>query len=204
MCVEYERTIALTRLAEFYQDENPSFVWSGVLPDPSDPQTHIRVGGSAAIVGIGSRELVGKMMTWGWTQGRQIFFNLKSEDRDVPHEHRILIPATGYYEYTEPMEPRIAGSEKHLFTVKDEEWFWIAGIVREGRFAMLTAKARPEVKPFCKRQMCVLRPSKGVDWLTLAWSLDELVQQGPRLNVRTHYESAKFAYPAQPRRHSDS
>jgi len=47
-----------------------------------------------------------------------------------------LIVATGFYEYTAPEAPKIKLKDQHFFTMKGEEWFWVAGIVKDNCFTM--------------------------------------------------------------------
>lgn len=57
--------------------------------------------------------------------------------------------------------------DKHLFTLADEPWFWIAGLVKEGAFAMLTTSPGPDIAPYHDRQIVVLPRAEGLDWLNL-------------------------------------
>ncbi len=54
-----------------------------------------------------------------------------SEGRDFSKSERVLIPATGFYEYTAPGKAEDKTQDRHLFTLKGEDWFWIAGIAKE-------------------------------------------------------------------------
>jgi putative SOS response-associated peptidase YedK len=92
-------------------------------------------------------------------------FNFKSEGRDFSRNDRCLIPADGFYEFTTPADPAKKRKDKHLFTLAGEPWFWIAGIVKEGAFTMLTTAPGPDVAPIHDRQIVVLPIARGLDWL---------------------------------------
>lgn len=91
-----------------------------------------------------------------------------SEGRDFSKSDRVLIPATGFYEYTAPANKKVKLKDQHFFTLRGREWFWIAGIVKENCFAMLTTEPGPDIKPYHDRQICLLAPEAGMDWLRLS------------------------------------
>ena len=139
--------------------------------------------------------LAGEMMSWGWQDGRQVIFNLRSENCHFSEATRALILATGFYEYSEPTE--VESRERYLFTMRAEQWFWIAGVIREGRFSMLTTRPGPDVKPYHKRQPCLLPPMMGFDWLTSGRPQEELLRPSPKrtLMVRTaHADHTRYQF----------
>ena len=81
----------------------------------------------------------------------------------------------------------------------------MAGIVKHGCFTMLTTKAGPDVKPYCKRQPCILSPSEGLDWLALMRPQKNLLRSRSRgtLTARTKYETTASLYKAQLPRQAD-
>jgi putative SOS response-associated peptidase YedK len=196
MCIEYElRTEAFQAALPFFRQELP-LAWAGPEPDPSN--FRVRVGNRGAVVRRDGDRLTGEMMIWGWEEGRQIIFNLRSEGKDFAQDQRVLILVTGYYEYTEPMEPMVLGHEQHFFTMKGERWFSLAGIAVENRFSLLTTKASPDNKRFRKRQACVLSPSAGLAWL--GCPQPEMLRPGEAgtMSVRTVYGAKTFAIPGGP------
>lgn len=58
--------------------------------------------------------------------------------------------------------------DRHLFRLRDAEFFWGAGIVKDDCFAMLTTAPGRDLIPYHNRQVCVLPAVAGMDWLTLA------------------------------------
>jgi putative SOS response-associated peptidase YedK len=193
MCIEYElRTEAFQAALPFFRQELP-FAWAGPEPDPS--KFLIRVGNRGAVIRREGDRLIGEMMIWGWEEGRQVIFNLKSEGRDFAQDRRVLILATGYYEYTEPMEPMVLGHEQHFFSMKGERWFSLAGIAVGNCFSLLTTKASFDVKRYRRRQACALSPSAGLEWLTPGRPHHEILGPGGpgTMSVRTLYGAETFA-----------
>ena len=87
---------------------------------------------------------------------------------------RCLIPADGFYEFTdpEPPAPKRARKTKWLFTMAGAPWFCIAGLIRPGAaadgadaFAMLTTEPGPDVAPIHARQVVVLGSEDWARWL---------------------------------------
>ncbi len=103
------------------------------------------------------------MMTWAWLQGKKPIFNFVSERQDFFQTDRCLILATSFHEYTAPEErkPKIKLQDQHQFKLKGEEWFWIAGIVKEDLFTMLTVAPGPDIALYRDRQIVVLPPEGG-------------------------------------------
>ena len=195
MCFEYELREDTFQAALPFLRQTMPFAWAGPEPDPA--KFRIRVGDQGGVVKLDGGRLVGERMTWGWEDGRQIVFNLKSEDVDFFGGQRIGVLAEGYCEYTEPMEPRILGHERHFFTMRRESWFVLAGVARSGRFCLLTSKAGPDVRPYRSRQACALPPSALLDWLKLGRPRDDMLRPGPvrTMRVRTSYGASTFAIP---------
>jgi putative SOS response-associated peptidase YedK len=132
--------------------------------------------------------LEGEMMTWAWLQGKRPVFNFVSEGRDFSETDRRPILAPSFYEYTAPQErkPTITLQDQHQFTLKGDEWFWIAGIVKQDCFTMLTAEPGPDIAPFHDRQIVILRSNRGMGWLNLSRPHSELLRalSGRRLIIR--------------------
>lgn len=86
------------------------------------------------------------MTTWAWKSptGKPVF-NFRSDGRSFANSVRCLIPADGFYEFT---EPKAQGKKtKWLFTMAGQPWFWIAGIIKDGAFAMLRPNQAPTSRP---------------------------------------------------------
>src|SRR6185437_6968564 len=78
-----------------------------------------------------------ELLPWAWEDRGHYLFNLCVEKRSLGKSIRCLIAATGFYIYTMPTHPG-QQQDQHLFRLKGRDWFWIAGIIRHGAFAMLT------------------------------------------------------------------
>jgi putative SOS response-associated peptidase YedK len=124
----------------------------------------IRITDMAPIVrGIegprGSAELINRRWGWSGPKGKAVY-NFRSEGRGFS-THRRLILADGFYEFTDPAEPKQKRLDKWLFTMAHHRWFCIAGIWRESpsgeAFTMLTMGAGPDVAPYHHRQIIPLQ-----------------------------------------------
>jgi putative SOS response-associated peptidase YedK len=152
-----------------------------------DAQPAIRIRDSAFVV-RGDREgLEGTMMTWAWPGPRGApVFNFRSEGRDFSRSDRVLVLADGFIEHTSPAAG-VKLKDRHLFTMAAEPWFWIAGIVRDGCFSLLTTAPGPDVAPYHDRQIVTLAPSEGMAWLNLSQPEQAILRPSPAgsLQVRT-------------------
>ncbi|HEX5378572.1 MAG TPA: SOS response-associated peptidase family protein [Phenylobacterium sp.] len=191
MCNEYAREQTLEEMARAFGEVEvlPPFEWSdGRLPNDTEAKSSIRISDAAPVVRLAGDRLTGAMTTWAWRapNGRPVF-NFQSEGRDFSHSDRVLVPATGFYEYTAPAAPKVKLKDRHIFTLKGEPWFWIAGIARDGAFTLLTAEPGADVAPYHDRSIITLAPAAGLDWLTLSRPAADILKAPPagRLAVRT-------------------
>jgi putative SOS response-associated peptidase YedK len=173
MCNDYAREIEMGRVIAAMEEMKgiPPFSYTGGrIPNDAAPTQHIKIRDKGMVIRLHEDRLEGEMMTWAWLQGKKPVFNFVSEGREFSNTDRCLILATSFYEYTAPEErkPKIKLQDQHQFSLKGEEWFWIAGIVKQDCFAMLTAAPGPDIKPFHDRQIVVLRPDAGMEWLQLS------------------------------------
>ncbi len=159
----------------------PPFSWlGGRIPNDLDSTASVRIRDTAPIFRLQQDQLVAEMATWAWLTPRgKPVFNFVSEERDFTHSDRVLILTTGFYEYTDPATPSVKLENKHLFSRPGEDWFWIAGIVKQGCFTMLTAAPGPDVAPYHDRQIVTLSAAAGLDWLKLSWPQHKLLQTPP-------------------------
>lgn len=183
MCNEYARKQSLDELTKLFGavDGLPPFEWEdGRLPNDLDGKESVRVSDVAPILRLKEGRLVGSMTPWSWKapNGRPVF-NFQSEGRDFSRIDRVLIPASGFYEHTTAEHPKAKLKDRHLFTLTGEPWFWIAGLARDGAFAMLTTQPGPDVAPYHDRGIVPLRPAAGLEWLTLARPEREILQPPP-------------------------
>ncbi|WP_312204494.1 SOS response-associated peptidase family protein [Brevundimonas sp.] len=144
-----------------------------------------RIGDRAPIVVAGENGLQLEMTPWAWKAptGRPVF-NFRSDGRSFAGSTRCLIPADGFYEFT---EPKVQGKKtKWLFTMAGQPWFWILGIIKDGAFAMLTTEPGPDLAPYHDRQIVLLPQDAGVHWLDLSAAQDMMLAPCPAgsLDVR--------------------
>lgn len=189
MCNEFQRHKLLTAaIEEFDRRSLPLFKWhDGLIPNLG-AQPSIKIRDSAVIVRLADGTLSGSTATWAWPGPRGApVFNFRSEGRDFSRSDRVLILADGFFEYTTPASPKVKLKDRHLFTMPGEDWFWIAGVVRDGCFTMLTTAPGPDVAPYHDRQVVTLGLEAGMEWLALSRPESELLRPSPpgALTVRT-------------------
>jgi putative SOS response-associated peptidase YedK len=184
MCNDYAREIELGRVLKAFKELEhlPPFAWhEGRTPNDIAPQPHIKISDKGFVTKLEGKNLVGDMVKWAWkTPAGKPVFNFVSEGRDFSQTQRVAILATSFYEYTTPKIAKGKLKDQHQFTVRGEEWFWVAGIVKRDCFAMLTTEPGPDVKPYHDRQICVLKPKDGMDWLSLSRPEIELLKPLPK------------------------
>ncbi|WP_176590673.1 SOS response-associated peptidase [Sphingobium sp. EM0848] len=173
MCNDYRLKVDIASIVEDFEDLKIKIK----MPDgkPNVPaRDDIRMTDMAPIVRSvegerGMGELVNRRWSWPGNNGKPVY-NFRSEGRAFK-SHRALILADGFYEFTDPVVPRPKDKrlDKWLFTMKDHDWFCIAGIWRESpageAFTMLTMDAGPDVAPYHHRQIIPLTRDQWVDWL---------------------------------------
>jgi putative SOS response-associated peptidase YedK len=185
MCNDYAREIEAGRVIaaiEEMKDIPPFSYTGGRIPNDAAPTPHIKIRDRGFVVRLRGDRLEGEMITWAWLQGKKPVFNFVSEGRNFSTSDRCLILATSFYEYTTPeqQKPKVKLQDQHQFTLKRNEWFWIAGIVKNDCFTMLTVEPGPDIAQFHDRQIVVLRPERGVEWLTLAKQEREILRALPQ------------------------
>ena len=169
MCNDYRNRIPLEAYREAFADlELP-----GGAPN-LEPRDDVRITETAPILRLadtGRPELV--QLRWSWPgPGGKPVYNFRSDGRRFP-AGRCLIPADGFYEFTnpEPPAPKRARKTKWLFTLADQPWFCIAGLYRSGAFesadayAMLTTEPGQDMASYHPRQVVVLGPQDWRTWL---------------------------------------
>lgn len=167
MCNEYRNRLGYDPMRDDLARLSMNLAWADGQASNLEPRDSIRIGDTAPIVrstADDGAELA--MVKWAWKgpHGKPVF-NLRSDGRDFSRSDRVLIPADGFYEFTAPTDPGQKLKTKWLFTMKGEPWFWIAGIVKEGAFAMLTCPPGPDIAPYHDRQICLLRRDQALAWL---------------------------------------
>jgi len=127
-------------------------------------------------------ELVQRRWSWPGPSKRPVY-NFRSEDREFT-SNRCLIVADGFYEFTEPADPKKKRKDKWLFTKNDEPIFCIAGIWRDTpevgqAFTMLTMEPGPDIAPYHDRQIVILERDAWATWLDPTVSAKSLIKPLP-------------------------
>jgi putative SOS response-associated peptidase YedK len=178
MCNDYRYRLPAERLIEEFS-QNKLRLFSPQGTPNIEPRDDIRIRDRAPVVRMheGQAELL--QMTWAWTgpTGKPVF-NFRGENRRFNPAERVLIPADGFYEFTDP-EPGQKLKTKWLFTMRDIELFCIAGVVKNDAFAMLTVDPGPDMAPYHNRQIVVLEPGQWQGWLTSAEPESEFIKPAP-------------------------
>ena len=93
--------------------------------------------------------------------------------------------ADGFYEFTQPADPKKKRKDKWLFTRRGERWFCIAGIWRKNEkvgeaFTMLTMVPGPDIAPYHDRQIAILDRAQWADWLDPSVSAKAVLKPLPK------------------------
>lgn len=178
MCNNYASHIPASQIADaFSQTAFPLRFDGGAIPN-IEPNDDIKIGDTALIVTWDEGPLL-TSTRWSWRspQGRPVF-NFRSDGRDFSNTKRCLIPASAFYEFTDA-EPGQKRKTKWSFSMTGVSWFWIAGIVKDGAWAMLTTEPGPDVSPYHDRQIVVLPRPAGLNWLELSRPAVEMLKSSP-------------------------
>lgn len=118
------------------------------------------------------------MMRWAWPGSRGPVFNFRSDGRDFSASDRVLIPADAFYEFTAPRAGQTRKT-RWRFTYPQSPLFFIAGVVQQGCFSMLTTAPGDDVRPYHDRQVVVLAADEGRDWLDLTRPQADILRAAP-------------------------
>jgi putative SOS response-associated peptidase YedK len=202
MCNDYRLLIDIASIAEDFDDLKIKIRMPEGAPNV-EARDDIRITDTAPIVrtaegGRGIGELVNRRWSWPGPTGKPVY-NFRSENRRFD-SHRCLILADGFYEFTASTDPKQKRQNKFLFTMRDHDWFCIAGIWRETpageAFTMLTIDSGPDIAPYHSRQIVPLPRESWADWLDPSVPASDILRALPAgsLDVRQVFGSP----PAQP------
>jgi putative SOS response-associated peptidase YedK len=184
MCNDYRTRVDLATIGQEFNDLRIPLRFPEGMPN-LEPREDVRITDRAPIIRWGgdAAELVQRRWSWPGAGGKPVY-NFRSEGREFS-SGRCLIVADGFYEFTTPKEPRKdKRKDKWLFTVAGEEWFCIAGLLRQSdevgeAFTMLTTEPGPDVAPYHNRQIAVLPRAHWRAWLDASAPARELLQPCP-------------------------
>lgn len=178
MCNEYQLILPFDDVIAAFNLTGNRLVFPGGMPN-FGPMASIRIGDRAPIIQMGAEGPEAVMTPWAWKgPGGRPIFNFRSDGRSFEGSHRCLIPADGFFEFTDP-EPGHKRKTKWRFTLSGQRLFWVAGLIKEGAFAMLTTEPGEDIAPYHDRLIVVLRPEDGAAWLDLQRPQTELLRALP-------------------------
>lgn len=133
MCNDYRLMVDVASIVEDFADLKIKVRFGEGAPN-LEPREDIKITDVGPIVRTldgtpDEVELVQRRWSWPGPNKRPVY-NFRSEGREF-NSNRCLIIADGFYEFTEPKDPKKKRKDKWLFTKKDEPIFCIAGIWRE-------------------------------------------------------------------------
>jgi putative SOS response-associated peptidase YedK len=186
MCNDYRLLTNAAELFEGFSETRIKIRFSEGAPN-IEAREDIKITDSAPIVragddGAGTADLVQRR--WSWPgQGRKPVYNFRSDGREFP-SGRCLIPADGFYEFTDPKDKKKKRKDKWLFTKTGEPWFCIAGIWRADAqvgeaFTMLTMPPGDDIAPYHDRQIAILDRGDWAAWLDHSVSAKAILKPLP-------------------------
>jgi putative SOS response-associated peptidase YedK len=183
MCNDYRLLTNAAALFEGFSETRIKIRFSEGAPN-IEAREDIKITDSAPIVrasddGAGTGDLVQRRWSWPGPSGKPVY-NFRSEGREFA-SGRCLIPADGFYEFTDPADKKKKRKDKWLFTKAGEPWFCIAGIWRTGSqvgeaFTMLTMPPGPDIAPYHDRQIAILHRADWAAWLDLSVSAKTILK----------------------------
>jgi putative SOS response-associated peptidase YedK len=199
MCNDYGNRVAYNRYVEEFSHLRLRLFVVGNGPDLT-PRDDIRIRDTAPIIVRISDGVELTERVWApRAASKKPVFNFRSERRTFGKSTRCLIPASHFFEFTTPADPKEKRKDKWRFTLAGADWFCIAGIIRPDAldaaecFSMLTTEPGPDVAPYHDRQVVVLPREDWRAWLDLARPEVELLRPLPAgsLGVQLDRSDAK-------------
>jgi putative SOS response-associated peptidase YedK len=98
-------------------------------------------------------------------------FNLRSEGRRYGDSLRCLVPASAFFEFTAPADPKAKRKDRWRFTRTDGAWMGLPALFKFGHgnqppgLALPTVDPGPDVGAVHNRQIVVLEPGQWRAWL---------------------------------------
>jgi len=194
MCNDYGNRVPYSRYVEEFSHLRLPLLVEGNGPDLT-PRDDVRIRDTAPVIlragdGVALAERV-----WApRAADKKPIFNFRSEGRNFGKSTRCLIPASHFYEFTTPVDPKRKRKDKWRFTLAGADWFCIAGIIRPDAldaaacFTMLTTEPGPDVAHYHDRQVVVLQREDWAAWLDLARPSAELLRPLPTGSLSVQLE----------------
>jgi putative SOS response-associated peptidase YedK len=186
MCNDYRLLTASATLFDGFSEIKIPIRFSEGKPN-LEAREDIKITDTAPIVRMadgepGDGEMVQRRWSWPGQNGKPVY-NFRSDGREFA-AGRCLIPADGFYEFTDPADKKKKRKDKWLFTKTGEPWFCIAGIWRSVKdvgeaFTMLTMPPGPDIAPYHDRQIAILDRADWAAWLDPSVSAKTLLKPLP-------------------------
>ena len=183
MCNDYRLLTDAATIFEGFSETRIKIRFSEGAPN-IEAREDIKITDTAPIVrtidgGTGTSDLVQRRWSWPDPNGRPVY-NFRSDGREFP-SGRCLIPAGGFYEFTDPVNRKKKRKGKWLFTKTGEPWFCVAGIWRTDKrvgeaFTMLTMPPGPDIAPYHDRQIAILDRADWAAWLDPSVSVKTILK----------------------------
>ncbi|CDN57904.1 Protein of hypothetical function DUF159 (plasmid) [Neorhizobium galegae bv. officinalis bv. officinalis str. HAMBI 1141] len=187
MCNDYRLMVDVASTVEDFADLKIKIRFGEGAPS-LQPREDIKITDVGPIIrtiddGRDEAELVQRRWSWPGPNKRPVY-NFRSEGREF-NSNRSLIIGDGFYEFTDPKDPKKKRKDKWLFTKTGELIFCIAGIWRDiaevgQAFTMLTMEPGPDIAPYHDRQIVILERNAWADWLDLTLSAKSLIRPLPK------------------------
>jgi putative SOS response-associated peptidase YedK len=182
MCNEFARRISLDQLRAGWGAADMKLLFPEALPNMpaldsiriTDPAVIIRAAQTEGC----AAEVVTRRWSWPSPNGKPVY-NFRSDGREFANgvtSGRCLIPADGFYEFTDP--PPSEGNpptkkppkSKWELRISGLDWFCVAGLWRTDptvgeAWTMLTTAPGPDIAPYHDRQIVLLTPPDYGRWL---------------------------------------
>ena len=191
MCNDYRLHVDVASIVEDFADLKIKIRFSEGRPN-LEARDDIKITDIGPIIRTveGARDegdMVQRRWSWPGPNKRPVY-NFRSDGREFA-SNRCLIVADGFYEFTDPKDPKKKRKDKWLFTKKDEPTFCIAGIWRTTdevgeAFTMLTMEPGPDIAPYHDRQIVILARDAWADWLDPAVPAQSLIKPLPNGTLR--------------------
>jgi putative SOS response-associated peptidase YedK len=176
MCNAYRLVTDAATLFEGFSQTRIKIRFSEGAPN-IEAREDIKITDSAPIVrAVDGEPEAGDLVQrrWSWPgQNRKPVYNFRSDGREFA-SGRCLIPADGFYEFTDAPDTKKKRKDKWLFTKSGEPWFCVAGI-----FTMLTMPPGPDIAPYHDRQIAILNRADWVAWLDASVSAKAILKPLP-------------------------
>ncbi|TPK88216.1 SOS response-associated peptidase [Mesorhizobium sp. B2-4-13] len=183
MCNDYRLMVDVASIVEDFADLKIKIRFSEGAPN-IQAREDIKITDIGPIIrpvdgASGEADLVQRRWSWPGPNKRPVY-NFRSDGREFA-SNRCLIPADGFYEFTEPAEKSKKRKDKWLFTKRDEPVFCIAGVWRDTSdvgeaFTMLTMEPGPDIASYHDRQIVILERKDWASWLDPSVSAKSLIK----------------------------